>query len=190
MSVIDFLGRCRVAFRFLEELYGFPPPVMVGDGVVEYRGRLVTVTVRFDYRRSYELETEFSARGQAEPSFSLGELLLLHEGTMPQAVQVTTEEVLELSLNKMALLVRDHATRLLDGDAAEFESLSEQRQRVSKQKQEIQQREDAIRAAQIAWTGKDYSTVVRLLGPLEATLSPSKTKLLKLARDRIGSGTP
>jgi hypothetical protein len=187
MTTIDFQRICRKAFAFLEDTYGCQP-TMSGDGIVQYDCGLVTVTIRYDYRQSYELEAEFALLGQVEPAFSLGEVLLLNRGVMPQAVQVTTEEALERFIHEMAQLVGAHAIDVLNGSPSEFDRLSEQRKRVFKRQQEEQRREDAIHTAQEAWEKRDYFEVVRLLSPIEAELSPSKTKLLELARNRIGSG--
>jgi len=183
MTSFHFRARCREAFRFLEETFGFQGEAHE-DQLVRYRKGGVLVDVRFDLERSYELETEFSLADQLEPAFSLAEVLLLHEGAMPHAVQVTSDAALRRCLDTMARQVREHAISLLTGDPAEFARLSEQRRRVFKQKQDLQQREDAVRAAQSAWRDKDYSTVVRLLEPVEARLTPSETNILHLARKR------
>lgn len=186
MTAIDFQKFCREAFAFLEETYGCQP-TMSGDGMVQYGCGTVTVTIRYDYKRSYELEAEFALAGQAEPAFSLGEVLLLNRGAMPQAVQATTGQALEGFIHETAQLVKAYANDALKGNPLEFDRLSEQRKRVFKEQREEQRRQDAIGAAQEAWEKRDYLAVVRLLSPIEAELSPSKIELLKIARNRARS---
>jgi hypothetical protein len=184
---IDFVGHCRVAFKFLEEASGFQCETSDAE-IVRYRGGQVTVAVRFDSQRSHELEVEFSFADAPEPPFTLGEVVLFREGAMPQAVQVTTDEAMNRCLGDLARLVQAHATPLLRGDSVEFARLSEQRKRHFDQKQEQQRVEDAVREARSAWTRDDYSTVIRLLAPLDEKLSPAEQKRLALARDRMASG--
>lgn len=178
---LDLVAAAAPAFQDLITRFGYTL-AQTGPELVRYDGRGVSVWVRFDRHRSYELGVEI-VRG--ERRFSLGEVLRLAGADDGVATaQVVQQAALSRAVEGMARALVTYGADVLRGDAIAFENLAALSQNEAAAYQHANDLRFAISDARAAWDRGDFAQVVATLTPFEPALSPSELKRLEMARDR------
>lgn len=177
---LTFKEAALSSFAFLTEVYGFECVKTTQDWLVEYRSGVLKITLCYD---SYSSDVDLTL-SRLEERYSLAELMLLLDvrfewgGTSAQA---STSAALRKVVEVMGTVVRHHAADLLDGDGRVFDRLDEQCKRLQAQAK----LDEICRKADAAWRSRDYVALIRLLQPVQGSLSPHETKRLEYAQSKV-----
>jgi len=147
--------------------------------LVKYRGgveRYPVLNVRYDNGRSYEVGVEFVIPSDTAATFTLGQLMA-STGKQPfeaDGHQATTVAALSVVLKLLAQLTTQYAMALLQGDEV---AVARAQRFVSESAARYGAERDAgaaRRAAESAWSVRDYKKVVAALQAVADTLSPAE----------------
>lgn len=192
MTSHDFATMARDVFGFLEQR-SFAFSWNGGYGV-RFHTSMVCVDVHYDATRSDELEVMIGLMAgvshEVKRRFMISEMLRVtgHPdlGKATRFVQCRADEV-RSRLEWLAGLLREHCSRLLDGDLALFEALDEQQDADCRDYAMRRELARATREAGQAWQQRNYGDVVRQLEPLARYLPPAEKMRLEIARKRSHS---
>jgi hypothetical protein len=113
--------------------------VASGRGAVRYENQQLSVMVVYDYQRSRELDLYIDRNQQGQhrdkPSFTLGEVLRLHDAKAPERIGVVTAESesdIASDVPRMSQLLQTYGAELLRNSSAEFLALEQLREREAK----------------------------------------------------------
>ncbi len=180
-----FATMVRGAFAFLEHVDNAVSVEEEAFAVI-YRLRKIHVAVKYDARRSMEMDVSVAQPNSTE-AFGISELLrvmgedrLAGETRLVQAC----DDNIEARLRWLARLFEEHAVGCLKGDAALFRNLRRQRHAESLQTESDRELAQARMRAEDAWLRKDYAEVARILGVFAALLSPAEVKRVEYCRKR------
>lgn len=159
------------------------------QGHVRYENETVSVSVKYDGARSFELRVEIGQKipGGADRLLSLGEILRLKNVVAATAIDDRTARntgQLSEGLRLLAEFVQNYAVDFLSGDGAAFDRVAEQRALESSAYALGANLRSARAKAQSAWEQKNYSAVVAALAPVRFHLSPAETKRLEFSAKR------
>jgi hypothetical protein len=160
------------------------------ERVVQYENDQVCLRINFDNGRSYELSVEFGKMDTqcSAPFFSLAEILRLQgiqDATFVNAPMVRDEEGLQVVLARLAELTVRHAADFLKGNSLSFDQVAELRNKESTEFELDAQLRHARSAVDAAWSTRDYMTIINVLTPLEAYLSPVEKKRLDYSKSKV-----
>lgn len=189
MSML-FPLEARGAFDFVAERVGMSF-VMANEREVRYEREGVFLIVKFDGRRSYELNVEIGKGLSNKPvcSCSLAEVLSIKgakDGGAIDGIMASEATRLRGVLQRLAALTLQYASAfLMGGDSSLCEQVAEMRRRDI----DAYALDGALRTAralsQAAWQVRNYRDVVMLLEPLEQLLTPAERTRLDYARRHI-----
>lgn len=188
----DFERLTKEFFAFLETSFGFTRR-LVDASQVRYETKKVYVLIGYDFNRSYEVSVDLGEICAAGPAFNFGEVLRYAKAPpeVSSSFQVTSVDVLEQCLERLAQALWKYGPELLRDDRNAFAQLASLRDKESR-KFELESRLRHARSdAESAWQKKDYGSVVAALESLSEHLSSAEKIRLEYSRmqlpTRIGS---
>lgn len=191
MKPEEFASLVREVFAFLEREYAFAFSWRSGY-MVRFDSPRVFVTVVYDATRSYELGVEIGLRAgiewNIERPFELWTILRsVGQSELFEAKSAVQSRPSDLrkNLEKLADLVRQHASALLIGDIEAFRTLGRQWDADCAAYALETALRYARQNAEKAWKQGKYQEVVKELEPVADHLSPAEQKMLAIARKRV-----
>jgi len=192
---IDFRALVSKAFATICRDYGF---VMIEEGrfILRLDAPAVFLTVGYNYFRSQELGADIGLQAgithPVERPFELSEFLRvvgLYE--LPEAQldeTVASPQEVPSALDRLANLYVTHGAAALRGDHKFFARLDAQRDLDCYRYANAPRLDLASRAAHVAWVKREYRSVVSLLTPFAAKLTPSENRILEASKKKAIRG--
>ncbi len=187
-SQLAFVSSAKSAFQFLITEYGFSI-IEEEPTFIRYETTAVFINI-YHGRQSYEIGFECGLKRIEEASrYRLPVILLGLLGEKAREIrayyQANEQEVIANCLVKLASLVKDYCSPVLQGDDIAFAriaNVSSSENRALTEKYSI----DPIkRKAEAAWSDKNYEKVISLYGSIKGSLSEIEKKRFDYACKRI-----
>jgi hypothetical protein len=186
---ISFAREAKCRFDPLAKKFGLSF-VTSNEREVRYESKEVLLKVNFDNGRSFELDVEIGKKDGRYPGppFSLQEILKLRKSEEAGSIYsflASNEEKFKKILDQLANLTVKYAADFLMNGEFSFMQIEKFRNRESIEFELAAQLSYARSLAMEAWSARDYASIIRELGPIEAHLNPEDKKLLKSSREEL-----
>lgn len=178
------------AFGFLNLNYGFRP-VEKERATVVYESLAIFVSLFYDDQRSFEVSLGLGRKCDLNPSYTFEEILRSQSVPLalwPSGYSAKTLSDAQILIEKMSEIIASYAVPLLEGDAASWARITEQRRGDCETYAAATSLANAKRAASAAWAAKDYPKVVEALEAVETSLSKTDSTKLAYAKQAISRG--
>lgn len=181
---LRFREHAEIAFAFLLREFRFRL-VASEDTFLQYENETVFVNV-YHGRRSFELQFEIGLLARLESKYYPEEVASFYGAQGETFFQASTPDRVARYVPQLADLLESHCSRLLSGDAVEFENLQQMRQKMSADARKREHLTEVRERADRAWKQRDYPAVLQEYTAIEPDLTLSEQKKLLYAMKKLG----
>jgi hypothetical protein len=175
------------AFGFLNLKHGFRP-VEKERATVVYESLAIFVSLFYDDQRSFEISLGLGRKNDSNHSYTFDDILRSQSVPLalwPSGYSAKTLNDAQILIEKISKIIASYAVPLLQGDAASWARIAEQRRSECEAYAAAAYLVNAKRAANSAWAAKDYPKVVEALTTVETSLSKADLSKLAYAKQAI-----